>query len=146
MAKKPEELLPWLFASPLALAVVAIIFVSILIVGVALLWAYKMLTGVLIGGVLLVIVWTLLQTKALPTDKYPWAPLLLMLLPIGGFLFGVWGERTGVFYVTPLMEKTEPVAPFYAAEPLQFVTGNIEIALIFILMICIAVAFARAKE
>lgn len=101
--------------------------------------------AVIIGGFLLVISWTLLQTKAIPTEKYPWATLILIILPFFGFFLGMWGEKTGAFYVTPLMEKPETVAPFYAAEPLQFVTANIEVILILTLMICIAIVFARAK-
>lgn len=145
MAKKEVPWLAWLLASPLALIVVAVILIALIIIGVVALTLLKLWTGVIIGGVLLVIVWALLQTKALPTEKYPWLTAVMAFLPIFGFIFGVWGERTGAFYVTPLMQKPEPVTPYYAAEPLQFVTGNIEVILIFILMACIGIVLARAR-
>lgn len=145
MAKKEVPWLAWLLASPLALIVVAVILIALIIIGVVALTLLKLWTGVIIGGVLLVIVWALLQTKALPTEKYPWLTAVMAFLPIFGFIFGVWGERTGAFYVTPLMQKPEPVTPYYAAEPLQFVTGNFEVILIFILMACIGIVLARAR-
>jgi len=147
MAKKGEwAWLSVLFASPLALVVVALVFITLIIIGVVALTLLKLWTGVIIGGVLLVIVWTLLQTKALPTEKYPWITAILVFVPIFGFLFGVWGERTGAFYVTPIMEKPEPITPYYAAEPLTYITGNIEPLLIILLMACVGIVLARAKR
>lgn len=140
-----RKALSLLLEKPLLLAVAASLLILALIVGVAVLTLLKLWTGVVLGGFLLVVSWTLLQTKALPTEKYPWITFVLIFLPVFGFFFGVWSERTGAFYVTPLMMKPEPVTPYYAAEPLQTVAGNIEILMIFTLMICIAVAFARAK-
>ena len=137
MPNKKETLsLAWLFANPLALIIIGVVALTLL----------KLWTGVIVGGVLLVFVWALLQTKALPTEKYPWLTMILVFIPIFGFLFGVWGERTGAFYVTPLMQKEQPITPYYATEPLQFLTGNIEAILILILMACIGIVLARAKE
>jgi hypothetical protein len=146
MVKKEIPFLSSLLASPLLLVIVAVAFIALIIIGVVALTLLKLWTGIIIGGVLLVFVWALLQTKALPTEKYPWLTAVMAFLPIFGFLFGVWGERTGAFYVTPLMEKTQPITPYYATEPLQFVTGNIEVMLIFLLMICIGIVLARARE
>jgi hypothetical protein len=147
MPNKKETLsLAWLFANPLALIIVAVILIALIIIGVVALTLLKLWTGVIVGGVLLVFVWALLQTKALPTEKYPWLTMILVFIPIFGFLFGVWGERTGAFYITPLMQKEQPITPYYATEPLQFLTGNIEAILIIILMACIGIVLARAKE
>jgi len=146
MPKKKEALsLAWLFKSPLVLITLAIILIALIIIGVVALTLLKLWTGVIVGGVLLVFVWALLQTKALPTEKYPWLTIILVFIPIFGFLFGVWGERTGAFYVTPLMQKEQPVTPYYATEPLQFITGNIEAILIIILMACIGIVLAKSK-
>jgi len=144
-----KTVLPWyaiILANPVILMAVAVILIALIIIGVAALTVFKLWTGIIVGGVLTVIVWTLLQTKTLPTEKYPWLSVMLILIPVCGFLFGVWGERTGAFYVTPLMQKEEPITPYYAAEPLQCVTGNIEVILIFILMACIGIVLARAGE
>lgn len=146
MVKKEVSWLSLLFASPLLLVIVAVIFISLIIIGIVALTLLKLWTGFIVGGVLLVFVWALLQTKALPTQKYPWLTAVMVFIPIFGFLFGVWGERTGAFYVTPLMQKPEPVTPYYATEPSQFITGNIELILIFMLMACIGIVLARAKE
>ena len=145
-SKKVESVLPWLLSSPLSIAIVAVVLIVLIIIGVVALTVFKLWTGVIMGGVLLVVVWTLFQTKALPTEKYPWITAILAFIPIFGFFFGVWGERTGVFYVTPLMEQEQLITPYYATEPLTYIKGNMGTILIIILMICIALAFARAKE
>jgi len=94
--------------------------------------------------VLLVISWTLLQTKALPTEKYPWSPLLLVFLPIIGLFGGIYAERTGAFFVTPLVEKAELITPYYAGEEVQWIQSNPETLLIFLLLICIIAVLIKS--
>jgi len=133
-----------LLKSPLLLVVVAVLTVVLLIFGFVVLWALKLLTGVILALVLLVISWTLLQTKALPVEKYPWSPLLLVFLPIVGLFVGVVSERTGAFFVTPLVEKAEMITPYYSGEEMQWVQSNPEALLIFVLLICIAVVLIKS--
>lgn len=124
-------------SNPLLLIIVAIFGVVLLTIGFVVLWMLNLLTGVIIAVVLLVIVWTLLQTKTLPTDKYPWAPLLLVFVPIIGFFVGVYGDRTGVFVLTPLMDKAQAITPYYSGQELQWIQTNTETILISILLLCI---------
>lgn len=135
-----------LLSSPLLLILTAIIGLVLLVVGFVVLWALHLLTGVIIAVVLLVIVWTLIRTNALPTAKYPWAPLLLVFMPIIGFFVGIAGDRAGVFVLTPLMEKTEPVTPFYANETGQWIQTNPETILIGILLLCIFVVLIKSGK
>lgn len=133
-----------LLKSPLLLVVVAVLTVVLLIFGFVVLWALKLLTGVVLALVLLVISWTLLQTKALPTEKYPWSPLLLVFLPIVGLFVGVYAERTGAFFVTPLVEKAELITPYYSGEEVQWIQSNPETLLIFVLLICIVAVLIKS--
>lgn len=126
----------WLSNSVLLL-LTSILGIVLLVVGFVVLWALHLLTGVIIAVVLLVIVWTLIQTKALPTDKYPWAPLLLVFMPIIGFFVGVVGERKGVFVLTPLMEKAQAITPYYSGQEVQWIQTNPETILVVILLLCI---------
>lgn len=136
-----------LLLSPVALAIVAIIIAVLLIIGVVVLWTYKLLTGIIIGGVFTLMIWMLLQTKMISLEKYPWMGPILILTPIVGFIAGVVGERTGAFYITPLMEKAEPyIPPYMVTEPIQFVTANVEVMLLMIVLVCVAVAFAMRRE
>jgi len=130
--------------SPLLLVVVAVLTVVLLIFGFVVLWALRLLTGVVLALVLLVISWTLLQTKTLPAEKYPWSPLLLVFLPIVGLFVGVFAERTGAFFVTPLVEKAEMITPYYSGEEMQWIQSNPEAILIFILLICIAAVLIKS--
>jgi len=133
-----------LLKSPLLLVVVAVLTVVLIIFGFVVLWALKLLTGVILALVLLVISWTLLQTKALPTEKYPWSPLLLVFLPIVGLFGGIYAERTGAFFVTPLVEKAELITPYYAGEEVQWIQSNPETLLIFLLLICIIAVLIKS--
>lgn len=133
-----------LLSNPLLLLVTSIFGIVLLIVGFVVLWALHLLTGVIIAVVMLVIVWTLIQTKALPTEKYPWAPLLLVFMPIIGFFVGIAGDRAGVFVLTPLMEKTQAVTPFYANQAGQWIQTNPETILIGILLLCIFVVLIKS--
>jgi hypothetical protein len=133
-----------LLSSPVLLLLTSIFGIVLLVVGFVVLWALHLLTGVIIAVVLLVIVWTLIQTKALPTDKYPWAPLLLVFLPIIGFFVGIVGDRTGAFVLTPIMEKAEAITPYYSGQEAQWIQTNPETILISILLLCIFVVLIKS--
>ena len=131
----------------LTFAIICIITLLLLIFGVVILWAYKLMTGVVMALVLLVISWTILSTKAIPTRKYPWAPLLLWLMPVMGFFIGVIGERTGAFYVTPLMEKSQPITPYYAGENIAtWIQSNIEAILLMIVLLCLFIMYVASRS
>jgi len=130
----------------LLFGVISILAIVLLIVGFVVLWALGLLTGVIMALVLLVISWALLNTGAIPVEKYPWTPMLMWILPVAGFFFGVIGERRGVFYVTPLIEKAQLITPYYAGQEIQWVQTNIETILIFIVLICLVAVLVKSGK
>jgi len=130
----------------LAFVMVGILAIVLLVVGFVVLWATGLLTGVIMALVLLVISWALLKTGAIPVSKYPWAPMLMWIFPVVGFFVGVIGERRHIFYVTPLIEKAQPITPYYAGQEMQWIQSNPETILIFIVIICIAAVLIKSGK
>jgi hypothetical protein len=126
--------------------VVAIITLILIVIGIVVLWATGLLTGVIMALVLLLIGWALLKTKTIPTDKYPWAPLLIWIFPVIGFFIGVISEKKHIFWVTPLLKKTEPITPFYAGQELQWIQTNPEAILILIVLICLLAVLLKSGK
>jgi hypothetical protein len=130
----------------LAFVMVGILAIVLLVVGFVVLWATGLLTGVIMALVLLVISWALLNTGAIPVQKYPWAPMLMWILPVAGFFVGVIGERRHIFYVTPLIEKAQPITPYYAGQEMQWIQSNPETILIFIVIICLVAVLIKSGK
>ena len=130
----------------LAFVMVGILAIVLLVVGFVVLWATGLLTGVIMALVLLVISWALLKTGAIPVSKYPWAPMLMWIFPVVGFFVGVIGERRHIFYVTPLIEKAQPITPYYAGQEMQWIQSNPETILIFIVIICIVAVLIKSGK
>jgi len=130
----------------LAFVMVGILAIVLLAVGFVVLWATGLLTGVIMALVLLVISWALLKTGAIPVSKYPWAPMLMWIFPVVGFFVGVIGERRHMFYVTPLIEKAQPITPYYAGQEMQWIQSNPETILIFIVIICIVAVLIKSGK
>lgn len=129
-----------------AFAATCILAIVLLIFGFVVLWVTGLLTGVIMALVLLVISWALLNTGAIPVEKYPWAPILMWILPVTGFFVGVIGERRRIFYVTPLVEKAELMTPFYAGQELQWVQTNMETIMLFIVLICLVAVLVKSGK
>jgi hypothetical protein len=130
----------------LSYAITAIITIILIVVGIAVLWAMGLLTGVIMALVLLLISWALLKTGAIPVSKYPWAPMLMWIFPVVGFFVGVIGERRHIFWVTPLLEKAEPITPFYAGQEIEWIQANPEAVLIFIVLICLLAVLLKSGK
>lgn len=126
--------------------IASIIMMVLILVGVAVLWAMGLLTAVIIAGVLLLISWAVLKTGAVPTDKYPWAPMLMWIMPVIGFFAGFICEKTRVFYVTPLLQKPEPITPFYGATPLEWLQANPELILLLTVFICLVIVLYHGEK
>ncbi|MCS7124568.1 MAG: hypothetical protein NZ932_04035 [Candidatus Bathyarchaeota archaeon] len=118
---------------PTIYLLVALLAVILLVVGFVVLWAMKLLTGVIIALVLLLISWTILKTGAIPAEKYPWLPLIMWFMPIIGFFAGVYMERARIFYVIPLLQKPQPITPYYGLT--DWVQANPEATLIILILI-----------
>lgn len=126
-----------LFKNPIAFLITAIIALALLIAGITILWVLHLLTGVIIGLVLLVVVWALVKTGALPLDKYPWMTLVLIAIPVAGFGIGVAADRIGAFYLTPIMSKPAPITPYDASQTGEWIQTNPEVLLVIIVIGCI---------
>jgi len=135
-----------LFAHPYIMLFVALFGMLMLLVPVVILWQLKMLTGVVFAIIILAIAYALTTMKFIDLQKYPRLGLVIIGLALGGFLVGYMGERSGAFFVTPLMEKETIVTPFLAETPETLATGNVEVILLFVLMLVLVFGwYKRAK-
>ncbi|MEM2445408.1 MAG: hypothetical protein QW734_01975 [Candidatus Bathyarchaeia archaeon] len=139
--KKAASVIP---VPPIVYVLVAILAIILLVIGFVVLWAMKLLTGVIMALVILLISWTIMKTGAIPAEKYPWLPLVMWLMPIVGFFVGVFAERARIFYVTPMLQKPQPITPYYGLA--DWIQANPEATLILIILICTLIFLYSGKK
>lgn len=107
-----------LFAHPYIMLLIVVFGLIMLLIPVILLWQLKMLTGAVFAIMILAIAYGLNTMKLINVEKYPILGPVIIVLAIGGFIFGYAGERTGAFFITPIMEKTTPLTtPAFFTDP-----------------------------
>jgi len=141
-AKIEDILSGWvalLFANPWVMLIIGVVSLLFLIVPIIIIWQLKLLTAVALTLFIIIIEFALYQMETFNLKKYPWMSLVLFFLPVGAFLFGYASERYGVFLVTPLSEKPPTYLPPFLAEPLTYISVNLEFLMVIILLFCLTI-------
>jgi len=139
MPRKVDELVEIIglavAGNPLVALILGVIAIIALIIPIAILWKYGLLTAFVFFAISVVALHVLGKAKLVNVEKTPW----VFVIPFAMFFLGFYSEKYG-FYVTPLQEKPPQTSPFLIS-PTQFVTSNIETILLLTLFILLTLAF-----
>jgi len=140
-----RDLLPALFTHPFIMLFLVILGLILLIVPILILWQLGILTGIIFAIIVLAIGYALHSMGLIDVKKYPLLGPIFIVLTFGAFFIGVISERTGAFLVTPLLQKPTPITPLLTEPPEAFISGNIEVFLVFILLLAILLGWAGKR-
>jgi len=139
MSRKVNELIEIIglavAGNPLVALILGVIAIIALIIPIAILWMYGLLTAFIFFAISVVALYVLGKAKVISTEKTPW----VFIIPFAMFFLGFYSEKYG-FYVTPLQEKPPQTSPFLIS-PTQLITSNIETILLLTLFILLTLAF-----
>lgn len=134
-----------LTANPVVLVISAVVVLVILIVPIYWLATHHLLTAVALTGFFAIIFFGLAQSKILDPSKQRWAAPTVIIVLLATFLFGVYGEATGSFYVTPLTETQQTVPPMLANVP-TVISANITAIMVMALLVVVIIGLTVRKS
>ncbi|VVB52302.1 Uncharacterised protein [uncultured archaeon] len=137
----------FLMDNPIIALGIGVVAIILSIVGLAILSTMHLLTGLIICFPLVVIVFAIIKTGAMPLQKYPFMGIMLGLIPFLGLLAGIAMDYSNMFVLTPMLDHTASLNAYYAGGSSEWIQTNPEAIIVTIVAIAmLAILLFKGKR